>query len=235
MRLLTESHANAKTAKNASQGRYLSYILHLAPSRLSGYNVCPKASSGCIAACLNTAGRGVFSTVQAARIRKTKYLIESRKAFLSDLIKDLDTVERKAAKLKYKPVVRLNGTSDLNWLTLKTDNGLSVIDRYPRIQFYDYTKVLVRLKGVQPPNYHLTFSLSETNVDEARIALARGFNVAVVFKGPIPARYLGTLTLDGDSHDLRFLDKHSFSGRIVALKAKGRAKRDASGFVVQCG
>ena len=37
------------------------------------------------------------------------------------------------------------------------------------------------------------------------------------------------LTINGDQHDLRFLDKPN---RIVALKAKGDAIKDESGFTV---
>jgi hypothetical protein len=48
---------NPKTAKGKELG-YAVAVLHLAPSTLSGHNVCPMASDGCIAACLNTAGRG---------------------------------------------------------------------------------------------------------------------------------------------------------------------------------
>ncbi len=227
MKLLTAAASNTKTAKNARMGKYLSYILHLAPSRLSGTNVCPMASKGCIAACLNTAGRGQFTSVQVARIRKTKLYVHDRDAFMNLLHKDLCAVVRKATKLKRNAVVRLNGTSDLDWTR--------IIAMYPDIQFYDYTKVLVRLKSTLPSNYHLTFSKSEVNETECREALKLGFNVAVVFKDVpklVSALYLDRPLVDGDSHDLRFLDKKSKDGVIVALKAKGKARKDASGFVV---
>lgn len=234
MRLLTPAHANAKTAKNNKLGKYLSYILHLAPSDVSGFNVCPMASAGCKAACLNTAGRGAFNSVQAARIRKTKYLFTDRINFFNDLFKDLKAVDAKAKKLKLKGAVRLNGTSDLNWVAMKYLDGLSLIELFPNIQFYDYTKVLARLKKPVPKNYHLTFSRSETNESECLEALSLGFNVAVVFKGiPHPFKnYLNRQLQDGDKHDLRFLDRKRTSGEIIALTAKGKAKRDVSGFVV---
>ena len=45
----------------------------------------------------------------------------------------------------------------------------------------------------------------------------------------MPSSFGGSATLDGDKDDLRFLDApHS----IVALYAKGDAKKDASGFVI---
>lgn len=232
MKLLTPAAANTKTAKNMSQENYISYILHLAPADLSGYNTCPAASAGCKAACLNTAGRGVFSNVQQARIRKTVMLVKQRAEFMKLLQADLDTVVRKANKANKQAVVRLNGTSDLNWLGLKLANGLTVFEAYPTIQFYDYTKVLSRLKAlaVKPiKNYHVTFSRSETNDSACLEALRLEFNVAVVFSGDVPEVYMDRPTVDGDGHDLRFLDK---PGCVVALKAKGRARRDASGFVV---
>jgi hypothetical protein len=58
-----------------------------------------------------------------------------------------------------------------------------------------------------------------------------GANVAVVFrdKDTIPTSFAGSEVLDGDKDDLRFLDAPR---RIVALYAKGDAKKDSTGFVV---
>lgn len=235
MKLLTAAASNAKTAKNDTH-KHLSYILHLAPARLSGYNTCPMASAGCAAACLNSAGRGAFSNVQQARIRKTKLFFEQRNAFMLQLHADLDAVQRKAIKLGLKPVVRLNGTSDIDWTVVRDASGLNVFERYPDIQFYDYTKVLRRLRRLAAApiaNYHVTFSRSETNDAECVEALALGFNVAVVF-GERPTKFMGAPVIDGDKHDLRFLDRAPLgTPLIVGLTAKGRAKRDITGFVVQ--
>ena len=59
-------------------------------------------------------------------------------------------------------------------------------------------------------------------------------NVAVVFRDKIPKSYKGYEVIDGDDSDLRFLDKFKSweTGGIVGLKAKGPAKKDKSGFVV---
>lgn len=241
MKLLTAAHANAKTAKNATQGNYLSYILHLAPYKLSGKNVCPMASKGCAAACLNTAGRGVFDNVKQARLKKTKLFHDKRKQFMQLLVADLEAVVRKAARDGMQAVVRLNGTSDIDWTIVKTDAGMSVFEQFPSIQFYDYTKVLRRLKQhklVRPANYHLTFSKSETNDADVVQAIALGYNVATVFAvkdaSGLPATYLNRPVIDGDSHDLRFLDASPVDGlgAFVGLKAKGPARRDNTGFVV---
>lgn len=242
MRLLTPAHANAKTAKNETQGNFQSYILHLAPYKLSGKNVCPMASRGCAAACLNTAGRGRFDSIQDARLKKTQWFWNDRQGFVTQLVKDLQAVVRKAQRDGMRPVVRLNGTSDIDWTLIKTDNGQNVFERFTMIQFYDYTKVIRRLKNqkLNPlPNYHLTFSKSESNAQDVAQALQLGFNVAAVFavkdESQLPSTFDGRPVLNGDAHDLRFLDASPADGQgaFVGLKAKGDAKKDKSGFVIQ--
>ncbi len=238
MRLLTAAASNTKTAKNASQGNYLSYILHLAPAKLSGYNTCPAASLGCAAACLNTAGRGQFTSTQVARIKKTKRFFEARPEFLADLVKDLDAVVRKSQRESSMPVVRLNGTSDLGWENIILGNGKNVFEAYPSIQFYDYTKLIGRLArlALKPIlNYHLTFSRAENNAENCKRAIDLGFNVAVVFKftDALPKTFANRPVVNGDTHDLRFLDlkPNDGLGAVIGLKAKGKAKKDTSGFI----
>jgi hypothetical protein len=97
---------------------FLSFILHLAPSNLSGYNVCPMASIGCIFGCLNTAGRGGFDPrIPLARIRKTVMFMEQRETFMAMLVKDIEAGIRSAKRKRMRPVFRLNGTSDIRWET----------------------------------------------------------------------------------------------------------------------
>ena len=224
--------ANTKTLKGLKQG-YQTSILHLAPSTLSGHNVCPKASPGCINVCLNTAGRGVFAPVQKARIAKTQYFFDNRARFMSNLHRNIEAAQRKAARLGLVPVIRLNGTSDIAWERIDyTYAGVkyaNIMTAFPMVQFYDYTK---RLGRRLPANYNLTFSKSETNELDCREALRQGLNVAVVFEHtkPMPAAYLNRPVVTGEESDLRFLDQKN---RIVGLIAKGRAKRDESGFVVR--
>ena len=214
--------ANAKTVKGEKKG-YLTAVMYLAPFNLSGFQVCPKASKGCAAACLNTAGRGRFDKIQNARLRKTKKFFEDKDGFMRQLIKDIRALLRKAEREDMTPCVRLNGTSDIPWERIRYE-GKTLFEIFPNVQFYDYTK---RVKRDPPSNYHLTFSLSEDNDDEARQALANGMNVAVVFK-KTPDQFWGFDVVDGDETDLRFLDP---PGVIVGFKAKGDAKNDTSGFV----
>ena len=224
MKLL--STANPKIQKGSKLG-YLSFILHLAPATLSGKETCPKRTAGCTAACLNTAGRGGMfkkgentNMIQEARIRKTKYFFENRAAFMADLEADIKKGIRQAAKLGLTPVFRLNGTSDLAW------EKYGIIEKFPGVQFYDYTKVLGR-KVAHLPNYHLTFSAADGNDADVTKAIAQGMNVAMVFD-KLPAEYMGRVVNDADEHDLRFLDPKN---TIAGLKAKGRAKKDTTGFV----
>mgnify|MGYP001551430943 CR=1 FL=1 len=213
--------ANAKTVKGQSKG-YLTGVLYLAPVRLSGHQVCPRASKGCASACLNTAGRGAFRRTQDARIRKTQHLFSDRRGFLTELAADITRLQRRAEAKGLIPCVRLNGTSDLRW------ERYGIIQAFPEIQFYDYTKIVNRgTRRPLPPNYHLTFSLAEDNDADARKWLASGRNVAAVFDR-LPEAYMGHPVIDGDETDLRFLDP---SPAVVGLKAKGKARQDRSGFV----
>jgi hypothetical protein len=217
------STANPKIQKGTKLG-YLSFILHLAPADLSGYETCPKRTAGCTAACLNTAGRGgmfkrgeTTNVIQRARIRKTQQYFEQRDQFLADLEADIRKAIKFAEKQGLKPVFRLNGTSDLSvekW---------GIIEKFPGVQFYDYTKVLGR-KVAHLPNYHLTFSKADGNDSDVAEALLQGMSVVAVYdeipKG-VPS---------ADETDLRFLDP---KGTLLGLKAKGKAKKDYSGFVIR--
>jgi len=158
--------------------------------------------------------------IQQARIRKTKMYFEQKEAFLAQLEKDIKLGIKQATKLGLTPVFRLNGTSDLSvekW---------GIIEKFPTVQFYDYTKVLGR-KVAHLKNYHLTFSAADGNDADVAKAVAQGMNVAAVFD-KLPETYMGREVINADEHDLRFLDP---KGTIAGLKAKGRAKKDTTGFV----
>jgi len=220
------STANPKIQKGTKLG-YLSFILHLAPADLSGKEVCPKRTAGCTAACLNTAGRGgmfkkgeTTNMIQKARIRKTKYFFEARDYFMQDLYEDITKAIKFAEKRGLIPVFRLNGTSDLSWEKY-TIHDKTIFELFPNVQFYDYTKVLGR-KTKMYPNYHLTFSAADGNEGDVAEALLQGMNVTVVYD-QIPE---GVYSADED--DLRFLDPRV---GVIGLKAKGRAKKDTTGFV----
>lgn len=228
-RLLTES--NPKILKGTKKG-YLSAILHLSPADRSGFQTCAKATAGCRAACLNTAGHGGIrlksgeeNGVQRARRRKTYWYFARRTEFMAQLVVEISAHVRKAEKKGYIPAIRLNGTSDIRWESVPVEGFASIFARFPNVQFYDYTKIPNRPMDI--PNYHLTFSLAESNDSDAKAEIKRGMNIAVVFD-TVPERYLGRPVIDGDESDLRFLDPPK---SIVGLYAKGDGKNDKSGFV----
>ena len=214
---------NAKTIKGDGD-EYITAILYLKPSMM----LCPMSKKAhCLDGCLYSAGRGAFNSVQESRTRKTKFLMQDRIGFMQALQSDLDKFAKYCIKKDVQPVVRLNGTSDCNFLEIIRD--------IPEIQFYDYTKVYNRLDKNLPSNYHVTLSYSEADTDYTKKvvdkAKAKGINLAVVFrdKNKIPTEFLGRKVIDGDQDDLRFLDPDNV---IVALYAKGQAKKDHSGFVI---
>ena len=239
MKLL--STGNPKVLKGMSQG-YNTYILHLAPANLSGYETCAKRTLGCTDACLNLAGRGGMfkrgentNVIQQARIRKTKMFFENRVEFMTTLVKDIELAIKQSKKMDLVPVFRLNGTSDLAWEKYEVvRNGQlfrNIFTAFPEVQFYDYTKILGR-KIKEYSNYQLTFSAADGNDSDVLRAMNEGLNVAVVFgikkTLPMPVDYLNRPVFNGDESDLRFLDP---KGVIVGLYAKGKAKKDTTGFV----
>jgi hypothetical protein len=226
---------NAKTIKGQQYG-YMTGVLYLAPYNLSGYNVCAMAEiAQCHGPCLNSAGRGAFTNVQDARIKKTQLFFTDRNAFFAKLIPSIRSLIRKADKLGLIPLCRLNGTSDIKWenvaFTYEGVHYANIFEMFPELQFYDYTKIPNRSTHV--PNYDLTFSYSGVVEFQPYVqrALGEGYRMAVVFRKreDIPAEFLGTTCVDGDDSDLRHEDPH---GVVVALYAKGKARHDTSGFVV---
>ena len=260
---------NAKTVKGQKQG-YMTAVLYLQPSS----KLCPSASKGCLKACLNTAGRGGLSRVQDARRKKTQYFMTDRQGFMFQLDDEILKFINKASKRGLIPVVRLNGTSDIDWTTIEIKRKIlrhgmfggfkgkyttheNIFEAFPGVQFYDYTKRLDVLRQSKLiPNYHLTFSRNESNQSDCSDAIQMGFNVAVVYSKDAlkQLKHLaqGWLAdsegfIDGDAHDLRFLNLPALTfphhrsktenlsslGRIIMLSAKGKARKDQSGFAVQ--
>jgi len=224
--LLSEGSTNTKTAKNELQ----TYILYLAPSDIIGtHNLCPMASAGCKAACLYSAGRGRFSNVQLSRINKAKFWAYDRQAFYMQLATEIMKIYDKS---NFQQIaIRLNGTSDIDHLNLlQRYTGINFLDSfYSNLLFYDYTKNINVYKRYFGSNYKLTFSKSETNFDECLEVISMGGNIAAVFSAELPDTYGGLSVINGDESDLRYFDP---AGVIVGLKAKGDAKKDLSGFVI---
>ena len=232
-KILTNPTANAKINKSTKKG-FWTFGIHLAPAKLSGFNVCAWASKGCSDACLNTAGRGRMTAIQESRIKKTKWFYNDKENFMLQLVKEITNAIKLAIKKSQTPCFRLNLTSDLAWESQKF-NGVKLMEIFPDVQFYDYTKSFKRmeryLNGKFPKNYHLTFSRSESNTKETEKVLRLGGNVAAVFRNELPKTWQGYEVINGDETDLRFLDKENI---IVGLVEKGLAKKDETGFVLEC-
>ena len=237
------SFNNAKTVKGEKYG-YKTYILYMSPHTQNslGKNICPNASKGCADACLYKSGfGGIYTSVQNGRIAKTELFLTDRKFFLEYLKAEITKVKAKHDKIGDKLCIRLNGTSDLAYETFKIE-GKNIMEHFPDIQFYDYTKSSKRMakfvSGDFPKNYQLTFSRSEDNDIETDIVLGNGGNVAIVFRNGLPTTYKGFNVINGDESDLRFLDEENV---VVGLKYKnvtgegGKESNDnskESGFVI---
>ena len=244
--------ANAKTIKGQKRG-FMTAVLYLSPGNLSGTELCAMSTlAGCRTACLSTAGRGgiaagraVFTApngdtlpdnaIQHARLARTALFLNDNAAFMAQLVREITAFVAKAKRAGLVPVVRLNGTSDIRWEDISVQGKANVFALFPRLRFYDYTKLPNRRRAIGVRNYSLTFSYS--HVPEFAPVVARAVatygadvNYAAVFAGKtLPAHFLGRAVVNGDESDLRFLDK---PGVVVGLTAKGKARRDTSGFVV---
>lgn len=230
MTLLSTSH---KIALGEGFG-VLTRVLYLSPASESGHNTCPSSTSGCRAACLgHSAGKMVFPTHKAARIRKTIMLMNDRPAFMAELRHDIRALIRKAEREGLQPAVRLNGSSDIGWESIAPE----LFDEFPEIHFYDYTKRFERAKrsigrANWPANYRLCFSRTGQNDSECREILAMGGTIAAVFANPgaFPETFMGAPVTSGEVHDYRYGDSN---GHVIALKARGEAIYDQSGFVIR--
>lgn len=217
---------NHKTIKGQKLG-FLTGILYMAPARLSGRQLCAMSDvAGCAKACLNTAGRGAMTINQLSRLRKALFFAQYPEKFKELLRHDIDILLRKAQRMDLIPLVRLNGTSDIRWEIFDPDLFLD----YPDLQFYDYTKLPNR-KSVT--NYDLTFSFSGVSAFQPAVdkAIEANMRIATVFRDThtIPFTWRGMKVIAGDDSDVRHLDA---AGVCVALTAKGAARHDQSGFVV---
>lgn len=226
------------TTKHQKAYKYdeLTYSLYLAPAKMSGYEVCPMRTKECTKLCLNESGMNRMSmrneSINQSRIKKTKLFFENREFFVNWLVDEIYSAKLKAEKLGYRFSVRLNNTSDISpesfYLTYKGEKR-NVLEIFPMVQFYDYTKVLKRIELTKKyKNYDLTFSFSGTNFNECMEAM-KSTRIAVVFN-KLPKTFWDKKVIDGDLYDMRYKDKKNV---IVGLKFKRvRTKLTKSSFVI---
>lgn len=227
--LLSKGSTNAKTSKNATE----TFILYLAPhtQNAKGFNMCSHASEGCIKGCLFKAGRGVFNNVINARVKKTNYFVENRQQFIDQLALEILKEYNKAKKKGSKVLFRLNGTSDIDFYSMLIRYAnLDVQTLSDHAHFYEYTKNINYIKRWEgAKNITYTFSKSESNKSLIPAAIAYGANVSVVFYPDLPQKYMGIPVVDGDKSDSIMIYN---KGVILGLRAKGPAKKDTTGFVI---
>ncbi|NIO44962.1 MAG: hypothetical protein GTN36_05425 [Candidatus Aenigmarchaeota archaeon] len=207
---------NAKTIKSIDHG-YLTGIIYLKPDK----NLCPNATKECLKHCLVNSGRGKFKKVKDARLNRTKLFKNNLDQFMSQLVNEIKSFIKKAKKKNLTPVIRLNGTSDIDYSKIinhKTKKN--IFEYFNEIQFYDYTKNHKDLKRLNKiSNYHLTYSFNERTTKSILIKVLKTNNVARI--NELHKYHVLNNNkynqIDGDNHDLRFLDR---SNSIINLKLK---------------
>ena len=222
MKLLSTSASNTKIAKTQKAEKI--------PTRVASLSLYPddvicagSKAAGCREACLVTAGMGVFSNVAAGRKAKTDWFHDDQSGFLNQLRKELGNFSKLCKRKGSAGVVRLNTISDIAW------EKFGIPQAFPDLSFYDYTKRVHRI-GNTPANYKLMFSYSGVATYKKQVdRLPDGYPMAVVFSGDLPTHFMGRKVIDGDKSDL---DNLRGGHVVVGLSAKGRAKKDTTGFVV---
>ena len=212
----------------------------LSPANRSGKQLCAFSTKGCRSVCLADSGHGSMTSVTDVRLARTLFLQEHTGAFLRLLCEAVGRHAKNCARVGAEACVRLNVLSDIPWEYICP----WLFTMYPDVQFYDYTKVHVRL-GHTPSNYHLTLSYTGYNGVECAQWLGQGGNVAAVCD--IKSRGVGkTATLpsavrldgmmwaacDGDVHDIRPYDG---VGKVALLRYKpsaGATMSDAGRFLL---
>lgn len=214
---------SVKTLKGEKQG-YLTGVQYLSPSKISGIDVCKSSTAQCVAACLQRSGRMGLGEAHRARLIRTIIALYLPEIHRERIHYEIRSLLKRASRKGMKLAIRLNGTSDLPWESNKHGRLLQdLMGTYPSVEFYDYTKHIGRcLKGYRDSlgigGYSLTLSYSGTNWIGCKAALESGSNIAVVFESErFPRELQGYQVINGDAHDLRFLDRR---GVIVGLKFK---------------
>jgi hypothetical protein len=221
---------SAKIMHSQKYSHQYTYAIYLSPSNLSGYNVCQFATLECKLGCLNTSGRAGIeefsgkTKIHDCRVKKTKLFFEEQTFFLNWMIAEIKHAQEKAIRDNFFFSVRLNATSDIDWMNVKL-NGQNIFEIFPEVSFYDHTKSHLKFDNM-PNNYHLTYSYTGRNIEHCLNLLSKGFNVAVVFnvrkESELPTQFLGYQVINGDLTDYRINDA---KGIIVGLKFKRIANR----------
>jgi hypothetical protein len=220
---LTYLGATNKSVKHLKAGKFgeITYALYLAPADSSGYEVCPGRTKECTMFCLNESGMNTMAQdvrgehINDSRITKTRLFFEHREFFMECLTYEIKAAQRKAIRMTYQFSVRINNTSDISPMDFHL-NGQNILEMFPEVQFYEYTKVPDRVQLMETyKNYDVTFSYTGFNLTKCQEMLLNKIRVAVVFK-IVPENFWGYPVIDGDLNDLRYRNE----AVIIGLKYK---------------
>ena len=212
----------SSTKLEKGSDKYDSYVMYLQPAdKVAIQTICAfAAKAGCKEPCLIDSGQLGMTTGQNAATKRTILMLLRPDYFKKQVLAEIDKAERRAAKPGQLPALfRLNGTSDLDFS--------DIIKQRPASMFYDYSKILSRVRKNTIANYDITFSGSMFSM-QSRSALqkaaAAGHRIAMAFNTKLIAS--DSLTIpdnlaDFDKTDLRHLD-----GPVIgALTRKGSNKK----------
>lgn len=198
------------------------YGIYLAPSDLSGYNVCQNSAS-CREHCLFGSGQTLMSilsgkmTAVEARIKKTRLWKQNPDYFMQMMISEIRKHKSNAEKNGFEFSVRVNCTSDISIQDFNYQ-GVNICDIFSTTNIYDYTKVYSHLDNVKRfNNYDLTFSFTGSNWKICELALKKGIRIGVVFENNLPKKFHGYEVIDGEKYDARY---HDANNVVIGLKYK---------------
>ena len=200
--------------------KFDTYVMYLQPAdKVAVKTLCSGAeASGCKKDCLISSGQLGMTLGQSATTKKTILYLLRNDWFNQQLLIEIDKAECKAIRTGTPALFRLNGTSDIDFEY--------IVAQRPDSLFYDYTKILNRLRKNTLNNYDLTFSGSmytQQSRNVLRKAVQRNHRIAMAFNTKNlkdDELKLPEGMLSFDKTDLRHLDSNS----IGHLKRKGSNK-----------
>ena len=211
--------SSLKVEKGAD--KYDTYVMYLQPAdKIAIKTLCSFATkAGCKEPCLIDSGQLGMTTGQNAATKRTILMLLRPDYFKARILSEIDKAERKALKTGIPALFRLNGTSDIDFS--------DIYKARPNSQFYDYSKVLSRVRKASLANYDLTFSgsmYSKQSRAALRKAVTAGHRIAVAFNTKLitsDALAIPDNMANFDKTDLRHLDNKV----IGALTRKGSNKK----------
>lgn len=231
---------NGSKHKKAYKYKELVYTIYFAPAKSSGYEVCGGRTKECTAACLNMSGHNRMDAkrekINQSRIKKTKLFFEEKEFTVRWIIQEIRNGIKKAALHGYKFSVRLNNTSDISpedFYIVENNVKLNLLQLFPGITFYDYTKIPGRIELLTKyPNYDLTFSFNGENMDICEAMLRRNVRIAIVFNGVLPDTFMGHPVINGDLYDMRYKDDRNVITGLHYKKVRTKLNPENK-FVIQ--